>query len=436
MFNRFQDYFQQNFSELQHEKFLIAISGGVDSVVLAHLCKKMNLNFSLAHCNFMLRDDESNEDEKFVKSLAEKLEVNFFVQHFNTSAYAQDHQLSTQIAARNLRYHWFYELVKIHNFKAIFTAHHANDSLETYFINTIRGTGINGLTGIPEINHKIVRPLLNFSRAEIELYAKKNNITWREDSSNASDKYVRNKIRNQLIPVLEEITPQYLQNFQQTQTHLQQSAALLEDYTTFLFSKLVEKIKGDYYLNIQQLQETPNTKAVLYQLLHPFGFTEWDDVYHLLSAESGKQVFSKTHRLVRDRAVLILAEKQEIANEEFLLPKNSTEISFPLGKIEVEEVDKIQKKEKQIAYLAAEKLKFPLKVRRWKTGDVFKPFGMKGKKKISDFLKDEKCSLVEKENTWVLCSAEDIIWVIGHRIHNDYKITPTTTQTLKITLKK
>ena len=436
MVSQFRKNLSQKIPSVQEKKILLAISGGIDSVVLAHLCKKANLNFSLAHCNFNLRGTESDADEKFVEKLAKELEVELFVEHFNTQKFAKEHQLSTQVSARKLRYFWFYELVEKHHFDFIFTAHHANDSLETYFINTLRGTGISGLTGIPELNDKIFRPLLEFSRKAIENFAEKGHIKWREDSSNKSDKYLRNKIRHHVIPVLEEENPQLLATFQKTQKNLQQTADLLEDYTTFLFSKLVEEINGNYYLNIQQLKQTPHTKAVLFQLLHSFGFSEWNDVYHLLEAESGKQVFSKTHRLVKDRAVLILSKNEEKISEDFYFAEEEKQLKFPLGIIEKEEVSKIEKKANEIAYLSGEKLKFPLLIRKWKAGDRFKPFGMKGSKKISDFLKDEKRSLLDKENTWVMCSAGQIIWVIGHRIHNDFKIKPTTTQSLKFTLKK
>ena len=388
----------------------------------------------MAHCNFNLRGEESDADEVFIKQLAEQLEVEVFTQSFQTELYAKDHQLSTQLAARELRYRWFYELAEEKAFDYILTAHHVNDSLETYLINTTRGTGLNGLTGIPEVNGKIVRPLLSFSRDQIQQYAQEHEIEWREDSSNASDKYFRNKIRHHIIPQLTEENSNLLQSFQQTQQNLQDAANLLEDYTTILFSRLVEEINGKYFLNVHDLKQTPHTKAVLFQLLNSFGFTEWNDVYQLLEAQTGKQVFSKTHRLVRDREVLILDEFLKNSEEIIAIEKAQTTIEWEDKKISVENVKEMQEFSQNIAYLPAQKIKYPLILRKWKAGDRFQPFGMKGKKKLSDFLKDEKLSPLEKENTWVLISDEKIAWVVGHRIDERFKIEPNTTTILKLNL--
>ena len=434
MLQEFQQHIKAKFPFLLQGKCLLTISGGIDSVALAHLCKASRINFSLSHCNFHLRGEESDQDEVFVKNLAKQLQVEVFIQSFQTELYAKDHQLSTQLAARELRYRWFEELAEKYHFNYILTAHHANDSLETYLINTTRGTGLNGLTGIPQQNGKTVRPLLPFSREEIQQYAKEQKIEWREDSSNASDKYVRNKIRHHVIPQLTEENPNLLQSFQQTQQNLQDAANLLEDYTTILFSRLVEEINGKYFLNVQDVKQTPHTKAVLFQLLNSFGFTEWNDVYNLLEAQTGKQVFSKTHRLIRDREVLILSAIKDQEDQLIKIEENQDEIKWDHKQLSLENVNEMGAFSQNIAYLPAQKIKFPLTLRKWQAGDRFQPFGMKGKKKLSDFLKDEKLSPLEKENTWVLISDEKIAWVVGYRTDNRFKIEPNTTTILKLTL--
>lgn len=435
MLQLFENHLTENLSYLKPAKLLLAVSGGVDSVVMAHLCKKASLDFCIAHCNFKLRGKESDQDEKFVKELAASLKVEIYTQAFATEKYAKENKLSTQVAARNLRYAWFYELLAEHELDYVLTAHHANDSLETMLINLSRGTGLKGFTGIPENNNKIVRPLLPFSRQNLEGFAKENSINWRHDKTNDTDDYLRNKIRHQVVPALAEGNPQLLQVVQKTQANLKQTEDLLEDYTAILFSKLVQNIKGEYYINVEQLLETPHTKAVMYQLLNPFGFTEWDDVYNLLHAQTGKQVFSATHRLVRDRAVLILGRKPEEKDEtSFLFKKEENQLNFSGSCLVKETVEKIDAPKNKHAFLDYDKLDFPLELRKWQAGDAFCPFGMKGSKKVSDFLKDEKVSPTEKENVWILMSQEKIVWVVGHRIDNRFKVENTTKNIVKFSL--
>lgn len=370
-----------------------------------------------------------------MRDLAEKLAVPIFVQAFKTEKYASDQQLSIQLACRKLRYQWFRELCAAESFDYILTAHHANDSLETFLINTTRGTGLDGLTGIPAQNGNIVRPLLPFTRKEIEAYAEQSRIEWREDASNTSDKYFRNKIRHHVIPVLEEENLKLISNFaEQTQPHLQDAAALLEDYTALLFSRIVTQKEGDYYLNITELKKVPHPKAVLYQLLKDFGFAQWNDVTHLLVAQTGKQVFSETHRLLKDRDFLILTENKKTSIKTFSIQEKDSKLTFNAGVLRIERGVEMHAKTKEIAYLSAEEITFPLTVRKWKAGDFFYPLGMKGKKKISDFLKDEKCSRIEKDQTWVMLSEGKIVWVIGHRIDERFKIKTNQQTIIKITL--
>ena len=267
MIHTFKTHIEKSLSFLHKSKLLIAISGGLDSVVLTHLCHEAKLNFSLAHCNFNLRGDESDADEEFVLQLAEDLDLEVFIESFDTEIYAKGHKLSTQMAARELRYDWFSSLAQQLGFDYILTAHHADDTFETLLINLTRGTGLDGLTGIPEVNFNIVRPLLPFSREQIETYAKEDRLKWQEDSSNASNKYLRNQLRHEVIPVLKSMNPQVLQNVSTTIENLQNSQQIIEDAIVRIQKKVVT-INGDVIkLNIKKLQKLSNPKVYLYELL-------------------------------------------------------------------------------------------------------------------------------------------------------------------------
>ena len=308
MIQKFKKHITKEFPFLKDTKLLIAISGGVDSVVLFHLLHKLNYDVSLAHCNFKLRGKESDLDEEFIKNLNQISYNQIFTIIFDTEKYAKEHKLSTQIAARELRYNWFQKLITEHKFEYVLTAHHADDNLETFLIHLTRGSGLDGFTGIPKVNGNIVRPLLAFSRKEILNYAKDNDIEWREDASNASNKYIRNKIRHQVLPVLKEINPSILDSFTTTIENLQESKQIIEDRIENIASEVLEKEANFIKIDIEKIKELSNSKAYLYQLLKSYHFTEWNDVYDLLNAQSGKQVFSKTHRLLKDRDVLILSK--------------------------------------------------------------------------------------------------------------------------------
>lgn len=431
-----QNHIKSQFPFLEKSKFIIAISGGLDSVVLTHLCHKMKLNFALAHCNFNLRRDESDADEDFVLLLAEDLNLEVFIESFETETYAKEQQLSVQMAARELRYNWFNDLVIQLGFDYVLTAHHADDNLETFLINLTRGTGLEGLTGIPEINGNIVRPLLAFSRQELEVYAINNHIKWREDSSNITTKYLRNKIRHDVIPVLKEINPQLLQNFNKTISFLQDSNEIIEDRIVEIQKKVVSIEDEMIRLNIKKIQKLSNPKAYLFQLLKDFNFTEWDDVTALLKAQSGKQVFSETHRLLKDRAYLLLTERDSKSGDSISISEEDKHVATAFGTLFFDEADAIFGKRTEVIFVDKDKLKFPLTLRKWNEGDYFYPFGMKGKKKLSKFLKDEKCSLIEKEQTWVLISGNDMVWVVGKRADDRFKVTENTSQILKIELQK
>ena len=433
MLEKLNHHISEKFPFLKEKKLLIACSGGIDSVVLTRQLKELNFTISLAHCNFKLRGKESDGDEEFVIKLADKLSIQVFTKSFQTKKYASEKKISTQMAARDLRYHWFEELLKKHSFDYLITAHHLGDDLETFFINLSRGTGLRGLTGIPNVNEKIVRPFLEFSREEILKYTKEKNINWREDSSNASTDYLRNKLRLEVLPAYTKLNDSVLRNFQQTQKHLNDSLLLVEDYMILIKNLLVTETNEGIEININQLQELPNTKALLYELLFPYGFTAWNDVLDLLTAQTGKQIFSNTHRLLKNRNVLLLTEvSEEMVSESIFISKEIKTIETPI-KLKFEKVSDVSELNNKISYFDCQKLKFPLELRKWKEGDYFYPFGMKGKKKLSKFFKDEKLSLVAKEKVRVLCSEKVIIWVVGIRPDNRFKVNENTQEILKIT---
>ncbi|WP_372937081.1 tRNA lysidine(34) synthetase TilS [Seonamhaeicola sp.] len=436
MVERFKKHINSKLSFLKGARLLIAISGGVDSVVLVHLCHQLNLNISLAHCNFNLRGKESDEDENFVIEFANSLDIEAFTESFNTEAYAARNKVSIQMAAREMRYFWFDELAQQLQFDYILTAHHADDNLETFLINFSRGTGLDGLTGIPKINNKFVRPLLPFSRENVIDYAKANNLNWRVDSSNASTKYLRNKLRHEVIPILKEINPSLLQSYQGTINNLSDTADIVEDCMEAFLEKAILSIEDNkIVLSVLEFKKKNNPKAYLFETLKDYGFTEWNDVQNLLDAQSGKYVVSNTHRLIKHGDTLLLSELITEAYEDLLISNIHEEVETPFGVLTFSEVDKVSTNDTTAIFVDKNRLKFPLKIRNWQMGDVFFPFGMVGKKRVSKYFKDEKLSLLDKESSLLLCSQNDIVWILNRRADDRFKVTENTTDILKIELK-
>ncbi|WP_333875807.1 tRNA lysidine(34) synthetase TilS [Flavobacterium sp.] len=432
MLSKFQNHLHTNLSFLEGKKLLLAVSGGIDSMVLVDLCFQSKLDFAVAHCNFQLRGEESDADESFVTSQTEKLQVPLFIQKFDTQAFAEQQKLSIQVVARNLRYEWFYTLLAQHQFDYLLTAHHLDDSVETFLINFTRGSGLEGLLGIPQQNDKMVRPLLVFSRSEIQNYAAEHAISWREDSSNASDKYVRNKLRHEVIPVLKALNPSFLTSFENTIGYLKQSHSLAEDAAAMVYQKVATEEEHHTVIDLKALLSHPNYRAYLFAWLQPFGFTDWTAVYDLLDAQSGKQVLSDSHILLKNRGVLLLFPKQTpVSDEVYWIPKDQTEVKVPL-KISFCEVVNISNQTSNVIFVDENLLQFPLTLRRWQEGDIFHPFGMTGRKKLSKFFKDEKYSLRDKANVWLLCSDAEIVWIVGKRQDERFKVTASTTKILKI----
>ncbi len=443
------DHINSKFSFINDKNLLIAISGGIDSVVLTHLLYKLNFKISLAHCNFSLRGKESNEDEEFVKELGESLKIPTYSVKFETEAYATEKGISTQMAARELRYDWFQKIAKEKNIDYIITAHQKDDVLETFLINFTRGTGLDGLTGIPEIQGNIVRPFMIFLRNEILVYATRKKIQWREDRTNSSIRYVRNKIRHKVVPLLKELNPNLLDTFYNTLENLKGSQQIVKDRIQNIKEKSISIVNKELHLNISILKKLSNPKIYLFEILKEYGFTEWNDVADLLDCQSGKQVFSKTHRLLKDREVLILSDilkQQEI--DHFEISENTTEINVPITlKFETAAIpfdtknhqnkvlEEIIFDDKNTISIDFDKIEFPLILRKRQKGDFFFPIGLNGKKKISKFFKDEKFSLIDKENAWLLCSKNDIIWVVGERLDERFKVIKSTSKILKISPK-
>ena len=436
LYNRFQTHINQSFPNLKEEKLLLAISGGVDSMVLCDLFDRLNFRFALAHCNFNLRGEMSDQDEAFVQKEALKRKKEIYTVSFDTKDFAQKHKVSIQMAARELRYNWFQEIVAKNEFDYLLTAHHADDSLETFFINLSRGTGVDGLIGIPENTSWLIRPLLPFAKNEIKTYANKNGLAWREDHSNEDTKYLRNKIRKELIPVLKELNPSFMDSFSSTIENLLGSRKIINDKIEEVRKEVIEtsssKQEEGIKFKVKQLLNYADNTAYLYQIFHPYGFRQWKDIRSLLKAQSGKQLYSKTHRLIKHGNYLLLSTLSEKIDQSdvFEIYEDQELLNLDKGviKLESHDIDGHYKINKDIRTAQFDKdlLRFPLIVRKWRKGDYFCPIGMKGKKKLSDFFKDEKYSLLQKENIWLLCSGENIIWLIGKRVDNRYKVTDKT----------
>nr|WP_297915296.1 tRNA lysidine(34) synthetase TilS [uncultured Allomuricauda sp.] len=432
MLTDFKTHIDAAFPFLKEKKLVVACSGGMDSTVLAHLCAKSKVDMVLAHCNFKLRGNESDADAIFVQQLAEKLQVECFTITFNTLEEAKKQRGSVQMIARKLRYNWFEVILKEHKHDFILTAHHADDALETMLINLSRGTGIDGLVGIPEINGKVVRPLLPFSRQQIKNYAQHEKLSWREDSSNSDTKYIRNKIRKEIVPKMKELHPTFLENTLRTQQNLFNSKLLLAQSIREKKEQIFHDTGKYIQIGISDLRKLEPLHAHLYALFQTYGFSESDEIEKLMCAISGKELHSRTHRLLKDRENLLLQEKQVPRASVFVLDDKAMKIEAPVGLL-FESTEKLEETSKNVVHIDKEKLNYPLTLRKWRKGDYFYPAGMHGKKKLSKFFKDEKMDVFSKERQWLLCSTDEIVWVIGKRLDERFKVEPTTTQILKVT---
>lgn len=426
MFEIVQNQLEQQLTGVVKPRLLLACSGGVDSMVLLHFLQQTTYSIAVAHCNFLLRDVASDRDAAFVSGYCTAHGLPYFETSFETKDYAKMKGISTQMAARELRYQWFNTLKKDHGFTHLLTAHHLDDQLETFLINLGRGSGIMGLSGIPD--KLVLRPLLKVSKKDILAYAKENNISWREDASNAEEDYLRNQLRHQLIPKWKAIQPNLIEQLEKSQQQLRWAEeALAIQCDQFKANHFIAK-KNHVAISIEALQTLKPLAYYLHALFSPYGFTHFSDLNALLSAQSGKQLFSSTHRLLKDRAVLLLTPEAQAQGKEIFHWTPAEDLSFPI-KLRIGE-DVMENA--RSAILAVEALKYPLILRKYEEGDYFYPVGMKGKKKLSKFFKDQKYSLLEKEQQWLLCSGGEIVWVVGQRVDARFAATPKTQNPLRI----
>ncbi|GAB6122224.1 tRNA lysidine(34) synthetase TilS [Dysgonomonas termitidis] len=419
------------------EKIIVGVSGGADSVALLDILHSFGLECVVAHCNFHLRGEESNRDAFFVEELCKKYNLKYERVDFDTEAYAAVNSVSIEMAARELRYNWFEQLRVIHMADKIAVAHHRDDSVETILLNLIRGTGIRGLTGIAPVNGYVIRPLLCVSRDEIIEYLKERRMSFVDDSTNNEDMYARNKIRLNVIPMLEAINPSVKESVNKTAEHLTQVANIYYMY----MAQVKASIFADNKINISMLVQYLEPEAILFELLSPYGFNSATvrQVFESVISQSGKIFYSETHELLKDRGYLILKKKDNLKIERYNIHEDESILSRPIHlKIERIPVNGGFSIEKNpdITYADADKLTYPLTLRKWRQGDWFMPFGMKGKKKVSDYFSDNKFSLFDKEAAWLLCSGDDIVWIVGHRSDERFKITDKTTEVVKIIYSK
>ncbi|HEY0355897.1 MAG TPA: tRNA lysidine(34) synthetase TilS [Flavisolibacter sp.] len=418
------------------QPFLLAVSGGMDSVVLCELFKQSLLPFSIAHCNFQLRGEESSRDEDFVRSLGIKYGVEVYVNQFDTEAFAAAQKISIQEAARKLRYNWFLQLKKEQGFGYIVTAHHADDNIETLLMNFFRGTGLQGLTGIPEMTNDLLRPLLFARRGEIKEFASEHQLQWVEDSSNLSSKYTRNFLRLELIPAIKNIYPEVENNLLDNISRFKKINEFYRKAIIEAREEICEKKGNEWRIPIRKILKY-DYEILLFEIMKEFGFGEKQlkDIISLMQAGSGKFISNDAYQVIKHGHWLVIAPKSE-QSEWIPVEKGEEQVVFGNGRLEFRYPDKesfqLQKSD-CIAQLDARHIEFPLTLRKWKQGDYFYPLGMKKKKKLARFFIDRKLSKNQKENAWVLESNKKIIWVVGMRIDERFRITDNTRNILLIT---
>jgi len=428
---QFKDYIKKNALFNPQQKILLAVSGGKDSVLMAQLFKLCNYNFSIAHCNFNLRADEAQRDESFVKLLATTLDVPFYITHFDTKAYASENQISTQMAARDLRYQWFEKVRVEGNYDYVAVAHHQNDSIETLLLNLTRGTGISGMHGILPKRDKLIRPLLFLSRLQIDQLIDENDINFVEDSSNESSKYARNKIRLNVIPQLRDINPSLEETFAQNIIRFAETEEILEQFVEQKRKELAKVFNGDVYFDIEKVKELEPQRLILFELLKPYHFTSTVvlEVLDSLDKQSGTSFYSATHRITVNRKDLIISalQKDKEFEHHFLHPQDES-IEIDENRISLfYSQSLLVENNTSKAFVDVDKLIFPLIIRFRQDGDKFMPLGMKHFKKLSDFLINCKIPLPQKDKIPLVVNGNgDIIWVAGLRQDNRYKVNATT----------
>lgn len=424
---------------------IIALSGGADSVALLHMFHQAGYKCVAAHCNFHLRNEESDRDERFVSDLCESLGVDLKIVHFKTEEYARLNKISIEMAARELRYNWFEEIRELYKASFIAVAHHADDQIETCFLNLLRGTGIRGFTGMKEINGHILRPLLSIYRSELEEWLDQSDYKYINDSSNFTLDYKRNKIRHQLMPLLEDIQPNAKKTILRSIHNITEAEKIYDQALDKVKNDIIiEKSSGSLRIDLTLLHDEQSIKTILFDIMSPYNFnrtTIEQLIKSLDNSQSGLMFYSTTHRLIKDRETLLIhsLDVDSAKMTEFFIQDRDSQITAPvclhIQQVPYNELTEIEKT-KQIAYFDFDKLSFPLVLRKWKKGDKMKPFGMKGSRKISDIFSDLKYDIYRKENSWLLCNGDDIIWLIGEKTHDSYKVTNQTKTVYRIFLEK
>jgi len=432
MIGQLQAYINRYNLITEDDKVILALSGGIDSMVLADLLLKAKVEFVAAHCNFHLRGEESDGDEKFVREFAEKYGIQCFVKHFDTEKYASENGISIEMAARDLRYDWFEELRQQLGYDKIAVAHHADDQAETFFINLLRGAGLNGLKGMKPQNGVIIRPLLWASREKIRQYAVESQITWHEDHTNAESVYLRNKIRNQLLPTFDELQPEARQGLYKSLEHLSAENELYRELLKEKLAQIVEHRDEVQSLPYSAFNIQHSAFQLLFEWLRDYGFNtdQCHFIFEAMETGIGNKYYSPTHQLVIGRNELQLNEIKSLEDEEIQIEAGQKGITSPIH-LCFTQFDKtsdfVIDKSPEVAQLDFDKLKFPLTLRHWHHGDRFHPLGMKGSKLLSDFFVDQKFTEWQKQNIWLLASADnDILWVVGYRIDDRFKIVNDT----------
>jgi len=435
---QFKEFVEKHQLFTTNDKLLLAFSGGIDSVVLAHLLLNNNYRFELAHCNFQLRGDESNQDEQFAYHFANQNQLIIHCQKFDTKLYAQHNNITIQEAARILRYQYFDNIATQHKCSFILTAHHLDDNIETVFLNIIRGTGLKGLCGIPIQNQQVVRPLLFATREQIKQYALKHSLSWREDSSNQTDKYTRNYLRHHVLPKLQEIQPDIHNILNKNIQNFTTSYQLLEELVNEKMQSFVHKNEQTLSILIDDLKKISQAKLLLYHYLQPYGFN-LSQIEQILykNHQNGKYFTTNQYKayIYKPYLNIIKSHNSDTQQPYYIIEKNTKEVLEPIHlilnqyafnkNIEIPNC-------KHIALIDFARLSFPLYIRKWEKGDFFYPLGMNQRKKISDFLIDQKIPIYEKENVWILENKGEIVWIIGYRIDDRYKVTSETQYILNI----
>ena len=436
----FEKYIEENELFSHNDKLLLAVSGGVDSMVMMALMAAAGYKFGVAHCNFQLRGKESDEDELLVEREAKRLGVEFYNKRFDTTAEMERTGESMEMAARRIRYQWFRELCDEFGYSAIAIAHHSNDSIETFFINMLRGTGLRGLTGITKQVGRVVRPMMFATRKDIHDYAVAHRIPFREDSSNRSTKYLRNKVRIGLVPMLKEINPQFTTIMRRNIARLSQAQDFITSAIGIVKGEVLEHNGDIHTLRVGNIRPTLPRNYVIYEILNSeYGFKGdvVDALCHALDSDAtGRRFYSREWVAVVDRGGVVVAPIAEDDSCECVVEKGAAR-SYIGGSVlyyeycNIDFIDTLDQGD-NVALIDADKLKFPLRVRRWQEGDWFVPFGMSGRKKLSDYLIDKKVSMAEKSRQFVLLSGDDIVWVVGRRLDDRYAITRKTENVLKV----